>query len=117
MATALLDLNLEDLPSEIIVQNHYSNAFVLLRFKGRPVGKIIIPVFDGRLMVEENHNKIFDAASPALWTKWLHNFLNRDDRKANKFIPYKATVAICTRDRPEDLRRCIDALMKLPDDG
>jgi glycosyltransferase involved in cell wall biosynthesis len=28
-----------------------------------------------------------------------------------------ATVAVCTRDRPEDLRRCLDALMLLPDDG
>ncbi|NJR26506.1 MAG: glycosyltransferase, partial [Richelia sp. CSU_2_1] len=28
-----------------------------------------------------------------------------------------ATVAVCTRDRPEDLRRCLDALMLMPDDG
>ncbi len=27
------------------------------------------------------------------------------------------TVAVCTRDRPEDLRACLDALMRLPDDG
>ena len=28
-----------------------------------------------------------------------------------------ATVAVCTRDRPDDLRACLDALMRLPDDG
>ena len=28
-----------------------------------------------------------------------------------------ATVAVCTRDRPEDLRRTLEALMRLPDDG
>jgi Predicted glycosyltransferases len=57
-----------------------------------------------------------DAAGDPLWKNWLYDILGWDERGQVEAMPI-ATVAVCTRDRPEDLRRCLDALMRLPDDG
>jgi glycosyltransferase involved in cell wall biosynthesis len=35
---------------------------------------------------------------------------------SNSTLP-SATVAVCTRDRPADLQRCLEAILRLPDDG
>jgi glycosyltransferase involved in cell wall biosynthesis len=58
-----------------------------------------------------------DVAGSNLWEQWVHDYLGWQDARAADNAPGKATVAICTRDRPEDLRHCIEALVHLADDG
>lgn len=117
MATVVLDLDLTNLPSEITGLTAYSKAFILIRFKGKPVGKITVTVYNERIKIEQIYPAMIDAAQPVLKMAWLHDFLGWDERDKIDFDLPKATVAICTRDRPEDLRRCLDVLMQLPDDG
>jgi GT2 family glycosyltransferase len=117
MATAVLDLDLQDLPSEISDLDRYTHAFILIRFKGCPVGKATLPVFNGRISGTDLKPALIDAAGDVLWEKWLHDYLNWDETDTPGYTPPTATVAVCTRDRPEDLKRCLDALMRLPDDG
>ena len=117
MPTAVLDIDLQNLPSQIDGLDHYEKAYVLIRFKGKPAGKIILPVSNGSLSLREHYEQLINAASGTLVTAWVYDHLDWDERTKTDFVAPKATIAICTRDRPDDLKRCLDALMKLPDDG
>lgn len=117
MATAVLDIELTELPPELSGMERFSRALVLIRLRGRPVGRAWLDIEKGRVSGAELRRAMANAADWPLLERWLHDYLNWDERSRPNFIPPRATVAVCTRDRPEDLRRCLDALMALPDDG
>ena len=116
MATAILDLELYTLPPEITVEDRYSKALILIRFQGKPIGQALLPVIGGRIVGDELRETLRNAAGDNLWKIWLYDALAWDERGPVQARQI-ATVAVCTRDRPEDLRRTLDALMLLPDDG
>jgi GT2 family glycosyltransferase len=123
MATKVLDLELEQAPSTITGLEGYQQALVLFRFHGRPVGQAYLPVINGRL----NQTELQEAATFApgwdYYRQRLYDYLDWDEivaagRQLAAERPLRqATVAVCTRDRPDDLARCLDAFMALPDDG
>jgi len=116
MATAILDLEISELPPEITVESRYSKALILIRLHGKPLGQALLPVVGGRMGGDELRETLRNAAGDNLWKSWLYDILEWDERGSVDAIPI-ATVAVSTRDRPEDLRRCLDAFMRLPDDG
>ncbi|MEG4118542.1 glycosyltransferase [Microcoleus sp. N9_B4] len=116
MATAILDLEISKLPPEITVEERYSKALILIRLHGKPIGQALLPVVGGRFGGDELRETLMNAAGDNLWKNWLYDTLEWDERGPVEALPL-ATVAVCTRDRPEDLRRCLDALMLMPDDG
>ncbi|MEG4171058.1 MULTISPECIES: glycosyltransferase [unclassified Microcoleus] len=116
MATAILDLEISKLPPEITVEERYSKALILIRLHGKPIGQALLPVVGGRIGGDELRETLMNAAGDNLWKNWLYDSLEWDERGPVEAMPI-ATVAVCTRDRPEDLRRCLEALMQLPDDG
>jgi GT2 family glycosyltransferase len=116
MATAILDLELSELPPEITVEERYSKALILIRLDGKPVGQALLPVVGGRIGGDELPETLRNAAGDNLWKSWLYDILEWDERGPLEAMPI-ATVAVCTRDRPEDLRRTLEAFMRLPDDG
>jgi len=116
MPTAVLDLEFEHLPAAITVPGHYDHALILVRVYGQPVGQALLPVIGGQLG-SELRDRLLEAAGWNLWQRWLHNYLEWEQVPATDSPAPAATIAICTRDRPEDLARCLEALMRLPDDG
>jgi len=116
MATAILDLEFSELLPEITLEERYSKALILIRLDGKPLGQALLPVVGGRIGGEELRETLRNAGGDPLWKSWLYDILEWDERGPLDAMPL-ATVAVCTRDRPEDLRRCLDALMWLPDDG
>ncbi|MFB8795226.1 MAG: glycosyltransferase [Microcoleus sp.] len=116
MATAILDLEISKLPPEIAVEERYSKALVLIRLHGNPIGQATLPVVGGRIGDNELRETLMKAVGENLWKNWLWDVLEWDERGPVQPVPI-ATVAVCTRDRPEDLQRCLEALMRLPDDG
>jgi GT2 family glycosyltransferase len=117
MPTAVLDLDLQQLPPAITVPGSYGRALILIRLRGHPVGQAVLPVIGGRIGGAELRDALVDAADRTLWKRWLHDWLGWEEAWATNAAPPTATVAVCTRDRPEDLRRCLEAIMRLPDDG
>ena len=117
MPSAVLDLDLTTLPSQITVPAPYTKAYILIRYKGKPVGKVWVPVQNGQLRTAHIYPEIMNAVSPELTKAWLHEYLQWDEKSFNDPTPITATVAVCTRNRTADLKRCLDALMQLPDDG
>jgi GT2 family glycosyltransferase len=118
MATAVFDLDLQRLPYEINGLDKYNRALILIRWRRQPINKIILPVIDGRLDPVMLHAAVIKTLSDRdLWDQWIKDFLGWDDLPSLNSKPsLTSTIAICTRDRTEDLRRCIDGLLGLPDD-
>lgn len=117
MPTAVLDLELTKLPEHIAVPAPYTKAYILIRYKGRPVGKLWTPVSGSMLTTAHIYPDMMNAVEPELKKAWLHEYLDWDERDLVRSVPLTVTVAVCTRNRTEDLKRCLDALMLLPDDG
>ena len=101
---ALLDLDLHQLPSTIAMEERYGWALALIRLRGHPVGKAMLPVLNGQIDGTELRDTLAEAAGWPLWERWLQDYLEWDPVSTGNAVPPKATVAICTRDRPEDLR-------------
>ena len=116
MATAILDMELYTLPPEITVEDRYSKALILIRMQGKPIGQALLPVVGGRIVGDELLETLRNAAGDNLWKNWLYDALEWDERGPVQAMPI-ATVVVCTRDRPEDLQRCLEGFMRLPDDG
>lgn len=117
MPIAVLDIEFTQLPQEITGLDSYQQALILIRLKGRPVGQALLPVIAGRVGGNNLLDALMCSADSGFWEQWLRDYLGLREHQKVDSPPFQATVAICTRDRPEDLRRCLDALMKLPDDG
>jgi GT2 family glycosyltransferase len=117
MSTAVRDVELTTLPSEIADLERYSACLLLVRNRGRPVGAVTLSVVQGRIPA--------DALRAAFAPDWpdsgqigTDGRLHRSERTArHESSDRRATVAVCTRDRTEDLARCLAALLRLPDDG
>lgn len=117
MATSVLDLDLQKLPDEIEGLDNYEHAFVLLRFQGIPIGTFLMPLDQGRLKGSTIRQELSRRQDFNLYKTWLQAQLGwKPESHMGEPLP-PATVVVCTRDRPDDLRRCLDGLMQLPDDG
>jgi glycosyltransferase involved in cell wall biosynthesis len=113
----VLDVDLAQLPPEVTLPGRYDRAFVLIRQHGRPVGSTTLPVYDGRIDGLELREATLNAAGWNPWEHWLHDYLGWNQSHTMNWLPPPVTIAVCTRDRPADLRRCLEALLHQPDDG
>src|SRR5690554_6426466 len=102
MAIAVLDIDFEDMPEWDDGLQSYVGALVLVRLNGRPVGQAVLRVEAGRVHLRRD---FLYAADSGFWEAWLrrHVGVGNDDRSPAHSSP-PATVAVCTRDRPDDLR-------------
>ena len=114
MPTAILDIDAERLPAIIALPVRYERALVLVRWRGRPVGRLTLPVRDGLVSVRQLRDGIAERASAEIHEQRLREYLEWSDSPSTR---PRATLAICTRDRPDDLTRCLAAIARMPDDG
>lgn len=63
MATAVLQLELKAPRSDLLVDERYAHALVLLRWSGRPVGQVRVPVANGRIGREVLEEALARAAT------------------------------------------------------
>ena len=120
MATAVLELELKHRAGEIDVPGEYDRALVLLRWGGRPVGQLLLPVARNTIEASVLEDALIRWAGWDFWLAWLYDSLRWDESETARSLapgPRSATVAVCTHDRPYELSRCLWALMALPDEG
>ncbi|MFN0115810.1 MAG: glycosyltransferase family 2 protein [Paracoccaceae bacterium] len=106
MATAIFDIPLAEAHRDRVCAEGYGKAQFILREGPRPVGTVTVPVVGGRVSGWSVLRAIRDE------TVALAAAERSDPRSAK---PGRArttgTAAICTRERPDDLRRCLAALV------
>ena len=116
MATAVVDINIEDLPRDLQGLDGYLYILALVRFGGCPVGKIRVPVENGCVTAAQIRAALLEMDLSPLWNAWLAAYTGYDPVAGGQ-PPASVTVATCTRDRPEDLARCLAGVLNLPEDG
>lgn len=114
MATAILDLDLDRLPARVPVPERSDRALVLVRLDGIPVGQALLPAAGGQVAVPAGDLawRLAAQCDDGLWERWAARRLGLEEN-AERNVPPTCTVAVCTRDRPEDLGRCLDAIERL----
>ena len=116
MPKAIKNIELTSMPAVIDV-SPYDGAFLLLRYYGKPVGKIILPAKEGKIALADHLERIKKEIKKDLEKAAADHFLFADEEEKNQVTNIRATIAICTRNRTDDLKDCLDALIKLPDRG
>lgn len=111
---AVLDIEMTNVPQRLDLPPGCRAGLALLRIGGRPCGQALIRLDQP---TEPLLPAILAAADSAFWEAWLKNRLGLAPSASDGPPGIPVCVAVCTRDRTEDLERCINALMRMPDDG
>jgi GT2 family glycosyltransferase len=112
MATMIVDIDLANGPRPVSVPTAYRSALLLLRWRGRPLGQLRWePVEDCRIAAAD----LWLAASRALGERLaaaaLDELLDWPAEGPSVGTPLPScSVVVCTRDRTDDLRRCLDSI-------
>jgi GT2 family glycosyltransferase len=123
----LADLELRDSICTLERLESYTALRVLARLHGSPIGYVQVPVAAGSVsgpaigtLIREHHGQ---ALVRHLLSDWLETWPRRSPLSPAALVnvshPVRrgklpsVTVAVCTRDRPASLARCLEALKRL----
>ncbi|MFK7802956.1 MAG: glycosyltransferase family 2 protein [Anaerolineae bacterium] len=116
MATGIINLKIESWDFSSDSYQGFDYVYVIGWYRNRVVGTYWLPVVNASINLIELEDIIFTENNFLLWNEIaLESFGIKDD----PFPPLKQPVSIvvCTRNRPEHLKRCLDGFMALKDDG
>lgn len=114
VAIAVLSLDVDALPDAIGDTERYEGAVVLLRVGGQPAGQSLFR-FPHDPAASSLRSQLLEHADSAVWEALVRHSLGLPAEGPNPASLPQATVAICTRDRTEDLERCLDGLLAMSD--
>jgi glycosyltransferase involved in cell wall biosynthesis len=116
LVTKILDLDIEKLPHEINNLVDGERLFVIFRFRQVPIHVAWIEYSGTNIYLRELIKELWQSDLEVINSHRLLAFLelNPDRRIAKNNL--KVSVVVCTRDRADDLKRCLEGLMQLPDD-
>ena len=109
MATAVVQVNVEDLPRSLSLAPHYGRALVVVRRRQVPVAQFYMTLRDGVVDRERFARSLRSAIGSRVWTWKAEEYVGPESAPD----PPPASVAICTRERPEDLARALRAVSGL----
>jgi GT2 family glycosyltransferase len=108
--TAVLQLDIDRLPGTLEIAQQYEQALILVRRRGTPVGQFYVPVWSGSVDMDTFHRAVLDITRRRSWQWELDDYL---DAGAPPTLLPAATVAVCTRERPDDLVVALQAISAL----
>src|SRR5262245_24731641 len=118
----IVHLELEGRPADVPIEERYTLVLLIVLQHGAVLGHIWLPApAEGILTAAAQTTAAADAFG---WVSWNQRYRELLDRAARGPAPPPlpnptVAVAICTRDRPDALRRCLKRLVALdpaPDD-
>ena len=111
MAAAVIDLEIADGIPDVADLEPYTRAFLVLRYHGVPFGHAWMPVDRGTVPASAIRSHIVAKFLPEFSRRWAN--ANLDNSEPERRVLPSVTIAICTRDRPADLTRALDAVARL----
>lgn len=96
---------------DVAVPEPYTRAFVVLRYLGVPFGHAWLPAAAGTVPHAAIRSHLLTHLLPEFSRRWADANLSRGHRDAGPSPT--VTIAICTRDRPDDLARALDAVARV----
>jgi GT2 family glycosyltransferase len=115
--TAIRNIELSEPLCAIDGLDAYSRCMVVMRWHGQIVGREFVPVVDGHVAPDALRGVLAGPPGRVALSRWLDETLDHDERTVAGATDVAATVAVCTRERPDDLRRTLGALMSLSSRG
>lgn len=115
MPTAIVRVDAAALPDSIQLEARYQRALLVVSWRGRPAGHGELPLVTGALEGQQLRDAVETVAGDRLAMFQLDEWLGLDTHA--DLVRPRASIAICTRDRPADLERCLAAIAALPDDA
>ena len=121
----VIDVELSEPLGTIDGLEHYRGIQVLVRLHGTPLGWLRLPVWNGRCSREELAHRVVERLDGPVLREALQNALSRGlsaDPAKHPLGPPRptedhplptVTVAVCTRDRTEELAECLASLEAL----
>jgi GT2 family glycosyltransferase len=118
----LVDVELTAASPRLDLLDGYGAVRALVRLHGVPLGSVTVPVRGGRIPVRALEEAILQRLSPAMLDRALHEYLGGAGWRGallSGACPRRTepaplmTVAVCTRGRPTQLARCLEALGRL----
>jgi O-antigen biosynthesis protein len=120
------DFELSHPDHDQICDPRVADARLLCRLHGEPIGVVDVPVSEGRVSVRDIARALIQSSLVNLATLSVARALRRDrlssaldftsvvdDPPSRSPHEPLVTVAVCTRDRTDDLRTCLEALIQL----
>jgi glycosyltransferase involved in cell wall biosynthesis len=109
---AVVRLVLGEPLGEVVVGPGYSHALMVVLSRGEVVGELLLEAPWGRVSGEVLRAAIRDELGEGLWRQELAQAFVRATRGGGvRSRPEPdVSVVVCTRDRPEQLRACLDSL-------
>lgn len=112
MPTFVIDWEWSTPFSLVNIPSTYSQALILVRCLSAPVEQIKLPIHDGRLSAASI--EIALSSNADLFREQIAFECQIGQGVDPLWTPLpSATVAVCTRDRTEDLERCIEGILRL----
>ncbi len=115
MTTAVLDIDLQQLPAAVGNLEHVDEALILFRLAGRPIGQTWLRPQHGQISGAELRSRLLDAAGWSLGRAWIDQYLAMPAAVAARSP--RTSIAICLQYQSTNLRACLSSLAGLPDDG
>ena len=109
MPTAIVQVDVESAPSPPRIGDSYSRALVVARRRRRPVGQFYVAVDRSTMDATQYRQGLRRIVESAAWRWKVEDYLGPQPATD---LP-ACTVAVCTRERPEDLTRALTALAAL----
>ena len=109
MPASVVDIDIADGIPDAADLEPYSQAFVVLRYRGVPFGHTWLPVTSGYLPASAIWSLVTGRLLPEFSRRWTE--ANLGTTAPDRHLP-SATIAICTRDRPQDLARALAAVTR-----
>jgi glycosyltransferase involved in cell wall biosynthesis len=116
MATAIREVELSSSINPLVDLEGYARCLLVFRWHRRVVGRQLVPVVTDQVTPAAIAQAANRCGADALY-RWLAETIGYDEREFVGMRALTATVAICTRERPEDLARTLAAVATLTQSG
>ena len=113
MPLAVLDIDIDAVPDRLVLRPGEDGAVILLRINGVPCGQAVLWATDLQT-ASSLRELIMRSANSSFWECWLDRELGQPQPVPNAGELPTATVAVCTRERPDDLFNCLAGLVAMP---